>query len=258
METSEFSGNLALAIEALDQFLLSQKLKRENESRDRLISMLAHDLRNPLTVIKSSAQLVLRRPENTAAQLDRMMQMIVDRVNRADDMICALLDFNKLKSEELLVPIPEGFDLRDLCMELLEEVRLTQGDRIALKCEGPVQVRGSRRGIRRIFENLVKNAFKYGDVRTPVTIAMSPRGSWIRFAVHNLGTPIPKSEQQSIFNAFQQGASGAPRLSDGWGLGLALVRKIVDSHSGRIRLRSSPRFGTCFIVRLPAVPRTPS
>jgi signal transduction histidine kinase len=128
---------------------------------------------------------------------------------------------------------------------------MTYGERFVI--ESPDQVPGywSYNGIRRILENLIANGAKYGSPNTPITIRIELRGERVWVFVHNQGSPIPESEQLSIFEPFHRLAKAEGKGKQGWGLGLTLVRGLTEAHGGQVSVRSSATEGTTFKLDLP-------
>jgi signal transduction histidine kinase len=113
-------------------------------------------------------------------------------------------------------------------------------------------------GIRRVLENLVNNAVKYGSHARPIRISLLKKSHHIQLRVHNEGPPIPEGEQSKLFHPFQRTVSAQAGPKKGWGLGLTLVKGIAEAHGGRVELKSDYNSGTTFSVLLPIDARSNS
>lgn len=108
-------------------------------------------------------------------------------------------------------------------------------------------------GLRRLIENLASNAVKYGQENTPITISLEQDKNTVTLSIHNKGEPIPLEEQSIIFKQFRRSGSSEDKI--GWGLGLPVVKGIVDAHNGSITVESEKNKGTTFIINLPKNPQ---
>jgi signal transduction histidine kinase len=133
----------------------------------------------------------------------------------------------------------------------LGELSSVYGDRFVLKGRKTADGNWSKHGMRRVLENLVTNAVKYGDPDRPITVCVeSDSANRLILSVHNFGNPIPLEEQPTLFQQFRRATFAQEGAQKGWGLGLTVVRGIVESHGGEIKVESGPTEGTVFRVVL--------
>jgi PAS domain S-box-containing protein len=227
------------------------ELRKERELRERFVATLAHDLRNPLAAARMSAGLALRYPERPEAR-EKQLAKIVHSLLRADQMIENLLDANRIRAGERLPLEVAECDFRSIVQDVCEEQFMIYGDRFVIESPNTVLGYWSCNGIRRIMENLISNAAKYGTPNTPVTTRIELKNDRVLVSVHNQGPPIPEDEQKTIFEPFHRASGVEVKGKPGWGLGLTLVRGLADAHGGRVSLQSTPAEGTTFTVDLPA------
>lgn len=241
----ELTLSVMTEINLRDQLL---KLKAEQALRETFIAALTHDLRTPLNVTKLSAQmLALRLPDQADAQ--SLLSRIDRSVTHADRLIQDLLDGSHLKSgKPIPVQIAECVP-SEIAREVIEELMELHGDRFELNAID-IRVTADPTGLRRIIENLVTNAIKYGAANAPVRISLGHVDNRFELKVENQGNPIPTEDQRTIFEPFQRSASALQSANKGWGLGLALVRGIAQAHGGDVTLRSDAN-GTYFSIFLP-------
>ncbi len=226
-----------------------ERLDAERIVRERFVSLLAHDLRGPLSVAKLSAQALARRPERLDERRDLALK--IDRnLERADRMIRDLLDANRLRAGERLAIDVRGGDLVEIAREVVDDLEV-EGRRVVI--EAPERLEGfwDSEALRRALCNLVTNALKYGSPDTEVRVRLAEDGEQVVLAVHNWGKPLSPGDRAHLFEPFRRLSTADPQRKRGWGLGLVLVRGSAEAHSGSVEVESSPENGTTFTIRLP-------
>jgi signal transduction histidine kinase len=234
------------------------RLETERDLRLKFVSILAHDLRGPLSAAKMAAQGIAHRPR--AFEQQRELAIKVDRsVDRADRMIRDLLDVSRIHAGERLALRLEECDLGAVAHDVVTELESIHGQRFMLDADA---IRGvwSCEELRRAIWNLSTNAVKYGAADRPVQITVKRVVDHACVSVHNEGRPLSWDEKENLFVPFSRTRSaeaGGPR---GWGLGLTLVRGCVEAHGGSVDVESAPGEGTTFVLRFPldARPYQPS
>jgi PAS domain S-box-containing protein len=225
------------------------QLQRERELREIFVSSLSHDLRTPLAAARMGAELLARQEPGSSA-IPRLQGRVLENIDRLNGMIETLLDANLIRAGE---PLPLNVDACSLIPALqrvLDEYTTLHGDRFMLV--GSTEVNGfwDARFLRRILENLLANAVKYGDDHAPIMIHVDCDREHVRIAVHNHGDPIAREDLASLFEPFRRGVGGGNEKR-GWGIGLTLVRGAVEAHGGSVDVDSAPQRGTTFTVTLP-------
>ena len=240
-----------------EQKRVMERLREERELREKFVFALTHDLRTPLTAVKASAQLMRRYPERAEIR-DELTARIIADVERADLMIRDLLDANRIRAGQKL-PLSIGMcDLAAVARDVLNDLALIHGDRFVLNAVPQIGGYWSVDGLRRVIENLASNAVKYGGMQSPIAVSLTAGLSRVAIAVHNLGNPLSREDQRGVFRAFHRTPSAQRSRKKGWGIGLTLVRGIVEAHGGTVRVESSPENGTVFTIELPRDSRTAS
>ena len=209
---------------------------------------LVHDLRNPINVVKMSTYCIKQRPTAVNQVLD-LAGKIDKNMDRFESMLKELLDVSRLKAGMGLAFDLAEFSLDELAQEVVVEMNEIHGGRLIVNAAGDTSGNWNRAGLRRLVENLIINALKYGSENAPVTVTVCQNTTHAILTVHNDGNPIPAAEQPELFEMFSRASSAASKT--GWGLGLALVSEMVRAHQGSVRVESTSEMGTDFIVELP-------
>lgn len=224
-----------------------RQLQEERDLREQFVFALTHDLRTPLTAAKATAELLLRHPERS----ERSVARINHALDRANRMIQDLLDSARIRAGQPLPIQVAPCDLRSIIEDVAEELAVVHGPRFVLELTGELVGDFSGPDLRRVVENLLTNAVKYGDPAAPITVRAARVGQRVRLEVHNEGPPIPPEDQARLFQSFVRTRAASTSGKSGWGIGLALVRAITDAHGGTVSARSTAAEGTTFTVELP-------
>ncbi|MBA2403947.1 MAG: sensor histidine kinase, partial [Bdellovibrionales bacterium] len=211
--------------------------------QEQLSRTLAHDLRTPITAAKMNAQMIIRKADADIFYVDKARR-INGSMDRLDMMICDLLDVSRLRSGESLPLEFKEFDFEMIVKEIVIELNYENPNSAILNSSGPCLGSWNENGIRRLIENLANNAIKYGKEKTPITLNLSQDEEKIILEVHNEGEPIPLEDQSLLFEQYKRAKSAESKV--GWGLGLAMVKGMVEGHKGSIRVDSEAGKGTSF------------
>jgi PAS domain S-box-containing protein len=242
---------------AMHNAALFHTAKRERERaeeaaalRERLVAVLGHDLRNPLSAISMAAQMLGERALATGDEY--LVSRIQRSANRMMRMIDQLLDFARIRSGQSFELRLELADLRQVCQAVVDELRLIcrPDQEITLTIEGRADARCDSDRIAEALSNLIGNAIQYG-ASGPIDVAVrevTPDAMAIE--VHNFGPAIPKEVQARLFEAFRRETPAGSHRSN-IGLGLFIANEIVRAHGGSIDVRSPDRNGTTFTIVLP-------
>lgn len=225
-------------------------LEKERELREQFVATLTHDLRTPLTAAKMGAQFILRRPDNVEKN-QQLAVKIIRSIDRMDQMIKDLLDASRIRAGESLTLTMNECDLREVALMTLRELGAAYGDRFVLETDRD-SIRGywNEDGLRRVIENLASNAVKYGTPQQLIKVSLHQDEETAQIAVHNYGDPIPDENLARLFEPFQRSQSSLSSKK-GWGLGLTLVKGVVEAHGGNVAVKSDEKEGTSFTVTLP-------
>lgn len=218
--------------------------------RNVFLGVLGHDLRGPLNAIMLTSQVVLRMSEGRA--VSAVTERLIRGGERMRQLLDNLLDFSRA-SFDLGIPVsPVSMDLEVACREEIELQRATwPANPIELASEGLTEGTWDTSRLKQVLGNLIANAAKYGDRGTPITVRLLGTNDEVLLTVENTGPTITAVGMESLFDPLQRGARGdAETERTSLGLGLFIVRQIVQAHKGTVSLSSADR-KTVFTVQLP-------
>lgn len=216
--------------------------------RERFAAALTHDMRGPLGATSSALELILLSDD--LARIRAIAAKALTNTHRIGSMIDELLDTMAFHSGEKVKLNLSNFDAALLLEEVKAEALAGDGGRLDIRAT-PVIGWWDRPAFRRVAENLVSNAVKYGAPDTPITIDVRQMHGRLLVSVHNEGEPIPPHEQECIFQMYRRAELAQSGPDQGWGIGLPYVRAVAESHGGSIGLDSSAERGTTFIIDVP-------
>jgi|GEM_PF-308152 len=225
--------------------------KTLRDIQELFIVTLTHDLRGPINVVKMGTQLIMRRLEQGDTHVDIAARML-SSIDRLDSMVQNLLDASRLRAGQGLKLELEECYIDTLVQDVVEDLSFTYGERFVVVSDSDIRSYCCPKEIRRVIENLAINAVKYGAPSTPIILTLQQTETQISLTLHNQGKPIAPDAQSILFQQFRRTPSAEERT--GWGLGLFLVKSIVEAHQGTIEVESEEGKGTSFIVKLPKFP----
>jgi signal transduction histidine kinase len=225
-----------------------EKITAESESQRRFMSILGHDLRNPLSTITMAAS--LQRRENLSPEKNlEMAEKIVKTAKRMQYLIEDLLETTQSMSGIDINIVTKPIDLSRICRGIVEEFKISHPDaKIEFYNEGNCFGEWDERRIGQILANLVSNAVSYGKSEMPIKVNLTEDYDRVIIQVNNRGDIISDEAKQHLFTAFWRGSKKGGDNSSGLGLGLYIVKRIVEAHRGTISVESNHEDGTTFTV----------
>jgi signal transduction histidine kinase len=224
------------------------------KAHEKTTSTLTHDLRNPISTAKICTELIQRKADDK----NRCLQLagkIEEALSRLDKMLKELLDSSRLNAG---IDMPEfgEMNLAVLAKKVVDDANLIAGGRIKLISPNGVWGYWSEKDLKRLLENLISNAIKYGDSKRNITVKIQGDNVVTHLCVHNYGAPI-KEKYHQLFNAFHRSHDNS-NGKEGWGLGLSTVAHITSMHGGQVEVNSNDKEGTVFKVIIPRFYKTQS
>jgi PAS domain S-box-containing protein len=226
------------------------ELERSNQDLEQFAHTVSHDLQEPLRTISGFLNLVRRRYRGRLdEEADRFINFAVEGAERLDRMIIDLLEYSRVQQQELAL---QPVDLYDIWMAAVHNLhQLIEETGAHITHDRFPRVNGDHGLLMRLFQNLLVNAIKFRGHRPPaIHIGVYPQGDKWLLGVQDNGIGIAPEHLGRIFQVFTRLHSR--REYPGTGIGLAICRKIVERHGGRIWVESMPGQGSTFFFTLPA------
>ncbi len=219
------------------------------EMQEKLIGTLAHDIRNPLSVAQLSFELIKSDLEGKWSE--KIRSSGEQNVRKALSLIEGLMNGITVKAGEGMMLDFEETNLLEDIEWIQKEANEVYANKIELRCDEK-EILGvfDPTAVRRLLENLISNAVKYGTTAEPITITAKNQKDCVIIGVHNNGNPISKEKQSNIFKFLERDNINRSVSNKSWGMGLTLALIVTDAHGGSITLTSNQEEGTLFEVRL--------
>ncbi|MEO8632328.1 MAG: ATP-binding protein [Chloroflexota bacterium] len=230
------------------------ELTAEGDAKDEFLAMLGHELRNPLAAVLHTAE-VLRRAKPLSPDVERLVG-VVDRQTRQLSLVADdLLDVARIRSRKNVL-VRRPVDLREIAQDAVNTVHAIGRDEahpisVSLSTE-PVVVYGDALRLAQVLGNLLDNALKYTPLGGRIELHVERSGDHAQVRVRDTGSGIEPKLLPRIFEVFSQGKATLDRSRGGLGLGLALVKALVEQHDGTVEARSAGAGrGSEFLIQLP-------
>lgn len=233
-----------------------KELQELDRLKDELVQNVSHELRTPLTFIKGYVELLLDQEMGALNEQQRESLAIVsEKTNALTRLVSDIIFLQQIERESLdLAP----HNMRDVARLALQSCEISASRAgINLRLNAPPDLPTipiDRDRINQVFDNLLGNAIKFSPRGGDITISVEDTGEYLRMTVADTGVGIPADKLSRIFDRFYQVDGSATRRFGGAGLGLAIAKRIVESHGGRIWAESDIGQGSRFIFTLPKSP----
>ncbi|HEY5042231.1 MAG TPA: HAMP domain-containing sensor histidine kinase, partial [Verrucomicrobiae bacterium] len=250
--------NALIFIAGLALLRHTRRSRRLAEAQMNFVATVSHELRTPLTVIRGAGHNLLRGVAHEPGQIEQYSKLIIQHAEQLTEMVEQILGLAGIKQNSAVTsrePLAIAETLR-------EAVAATAPDTSSAHCEVQLElppglpvIKGDAAALRRVFQNLITNAAKHGGqggwIGITAAIVEAAKPPMVEIKVADRGPGIPKAELSEIFKPFFRGAAAQAKQIRGSGLGLSLVREIVEAHGGTISVASQFGHGAVFAVRLP-------
>jgi len=241
---------LAPVAQAFNELL--DTLESAHTTQQRFVADASHELRTPLTILRGEIDVALRR-ERTPAEYQEVLQSNREEIDRLSRLVENLLALARADAGEALAR-SESVDLAGVAREVCDKLKpLAARQRVSLCCEAadPAPVAGDPIGLERVLFNLIENALRYGPADETVSVRVTQDERFVKAEVEDRGSGIAAEHLPHVFDRFYRVDKARSRDFGGAGLGLSIVRTLVEAHGGRIEARSVVGKGSTFTVRLP-------
>jgi heavy metal sensor kinase len=230
-------------------------VRRLNESFQQMRKFnadAAHELRTPLAILQGETEVALRSP-NLPEEIRLVLASNLEELDRLKRIVNDMLTIAEAEAGRQVL-MKDPLDMKPLLEDLVDQMRLLALDRsvqIDLECIQEMWVDADKLWIRRAIINLLDNAIKYSKDGGKVEISATSRDSWMYLEIKDYGIGISPEDLPHIFDRLYRADPARSRDSGGAGLGLSLVKWIIEAHKGSISVESKTDHGSCFKISLP-------
>ena len=226
----------------------SHELERTEMYQRDLIANVSHDLRTPLTMIKSYAEMIRDLSGNIPEKRDAHLGVIIDETDRLNTLVTDLLNLRHMQNKTIILE-KTYFDIKQAAESILAsyEIRCQQeGYSLVFNCNESLTVYGDESKIKQVIANLVGNAFKFCGEDKTIIVNIKRNGKKVRCEVRDNGSGIAPDEIDHVWERYYKSSSNMVRPVEGSGLGLSIVKEILILHKSQYGVTSKLGKGTTF------------
>jgi signal transduction histidine kinase len=222
--------------------------------KSNFISTVSHEFKSPLTSIRQMAEMLVHGRVTSTEKQQKYYTTILQQSERLSHLIENILDFSKLEEGQKIFRFEKAdiiSVLRDI-VDTFQSFRNDDGFQISLEISDPLpRIVFDREAIAQVFHNLIDNACKYSGESRVIKVQVYSDPEMVAISIRDEGIGIAKEDQDKIFSRFFRAGEELSQTVKGSGIGLAIVKQIVDAHHGEVIVESSPGKGSVFTVKLP-------
>lgn len=233
----------------------SIELEKSDMMQKDLIANVSHDLRTPLTMIKSYAEMIKDISGNNPEKREAHLNVIIEETDRLNTLVGDLLTISRMQSGKMTLN-PGSFNITDAANSILNTYRImedSEGYHFELNSPARFIVNGDEDKIKQVISNLVTNAMKFCGEDKTVIVTLKKRGRMVLCRVEDHGIGIAPSELGHVWERYYKSSSNMVRSAEGSGLGLSIVKEILTLHKADFGVDSTVGQGTTFWFELPYV-----
>jgi signal transduction histidine kinase len=230
----------------------AKDIKKADKAKRDLISNVSHDLRTPLTMISGYGEMMMDLPEE---KTDENIQVIVDESKRLNSLVNDLLDLSRLQDNRIVLH-PEVFDISELIIDQLkkyEVYRLKEGYTIESCIQGEAMVKADPKRMEQVFNNFMTNAVNYGGAAKHIIVREKIENGSVKIEIQDFGEGIAKEDLKNVWERYYKVDKEHVRVSNGSGIGLAIVKEVLELHHAEYGVASELGKGSTFWFELPIV-----
>ncbi|MFH1352156.1 MAG: ATP-binding protein [bacterium] len=243
-----------IAALAISNSRVFDKMKELDGLKSHFLSTVSHELRTPITSIKASIDLMDKIKDKE--QLQKFIEITRRNISRMERLIKDLLNFSQFEQETLLI-YKKTINFNQVLSDSIETVKSRAEEKKITFTTGTIKsarVNCDPERMEQVITNLINNAIKFSPEKSRIEISLKKEEKYLNFSVTDEGKGIMPEEQKKIFEKFSQVDRSLSRATGGFGLGLSIVKQIVELHGGVVSVESPPRGrkkGARFIVKIP-------
>ena len=229
------------------QITIKKERKLHDQQKNFLLSV-THELKSPLASIKLYIQTILKR-ELDRVKIEAFLKNSLKDIERLDDLVENMLIATRIESRSYSFP-KEHFDLSELVSKVAERLQIHTCSTQTIKCniEPGIYLTGDKFALTLAVSNLIENAVKYSPPCEEIVVELQRESNFIRFSVADKGIGISDEEKLRIFDKFYRVGSEDTRKTKGTGLGLYIVKQVLDNHQAHIKVKNNRSAGSIFEV----------
>jgi K+-sensing histidine kinase KdpD len=233
--------------------LEKSRLDETAEFRERLIGIVSHDLRNPMAVIMMASKALMRWEQMTPAAVNKLISRIQSSGNRVTDMIRDLLDFTQARLGSGIPIGRKAADLHELVRQVVDEIEIAHPERqFSLHHLGNAQGQWDNDRLAQVIGNLLSNAIAYSPQASSIHVTTDGSSNdLVTLVMQNSGPTIPSEMLAHLFEPMRRASAELTHAHRSVGLGLYIVKHIVEAHDGQVSVTSSDLEGTVVRIDLP-------
>lgn len=250
-------GLLSLVILFIISMYLTNKtirpIKQAFDKQKQFIADASHELKTPLTIIKTNTSLILSNPDDSVKYQAKWINYINSQIDRMSKLIDEMLSLAKLDAQEsniILLPINISKIIESMIL-MFDAIIYENNLNLESDIKKDVFVHGDKENLKRLFSILMDNAIKHTNKNGTLSIKLFVDRNKVKIIVKNTGQGIAKENLEKIFDRYYRADNSRDRKTGGYGLGLAIAKSIVLKHKGKIYAQSTLNKNTSFIIELP-------
>lgn len=246
----DLDGNIVLAIGSIRDVTSGREMEHLQQD---FVSIVSHELRGPLTAIKGFVSTLLLKSDRLSPETrEEFLVTINDQADRLNELVEDLLNVSRIESKRLKLNLVE-LDVEALLRKLMSQFSAKWGDRMIIIDADPAAplLMADNSRLEEIFINLIDNAVKYSPGGGDINIGIAQRAGSLEVSVEDHGIGMKPEDITNLFRKFHRVSSTETRDIGGTGLGLYIVKDLVEAHGGRIVVTSAPGVGSTFTLNFP-------
>ncbi|MBA7693535.1 Alkaline phosphatase synthesis sensor protein PhoR [subsurface metagenome] len=245
---------IRLQEEVFEERAEREKLDELNRLKTEFISTVSHELRTPMSSIRGLAEVLQAGKIKDKAKQDELISLVVDESGRLSRFLHNILDFGKIERQAKTY----NFQNAEIQSIVRETVKLflykLESDGFVLQTnlpENPLLLEIDKDAVKQALTNLIDNAIKYSSDEKDIVIQVLEKEKQVEIQVKDKGLGIPSKEREKIFEGFYRHAEASRHNPKGTGLGLKIVKHIMEAHKGEVKVVSQPSKGSTFSLIFP-------
>ncbi|WP_027701185.1 sensor histidine kinase [Metaclostridioides mangenotii] len=257
LKTFILIGSLSLVVLLIISNYLTNKtvkpIKDTFEKQKQFIADASHELKTPLTIIKTNASLVLSHPDDSIRNQKKWIDYINDQTDRMSILINEMLSLTKLDTDEnrLILSSINMSKIIESMILMFDAVIYESNIDLETSIDKDLFINGDKESIKKLFSIIMDNAIKHTSKNGKIIVSLVNEKNKIKMTINNTGDVIAPDHLERIFERFYRIDSSRDRETGGYGLGLSIARSIVKQHKGKIYAKSKLGEFTSFIVEIP-------